>query len=182
MAFASALEWNDLPCNDSNLRSKQRSWSQWKQIHSEVMNSWVLMQNIYILPEGVEPVSLNSDYLHCTVLGMSQGFLVEIRAVNKTKNKKQKKPSAKWKTRGKTKLSQQYTEAVIRSSLHTIMLYLAICLSSCPWRIPSLLHGQKNENNKLLKRSSRNTNITDGIGESTAKKQGAERMCRSIIL
>lgn len=36
----------------------------------------------YICLEGVEPVSLNSDNFHCTVLGMSQGFLVEIRAVN----------------------------------------------------------------------------------------------------
>ena len=59
------------------------------------------MQNIYILPEGVEPVSLNSDYLHCTVLGMSQGFLVEIRAVNKTKNKKQKKKKKEKKRKKK---------------------------------------------------------------------------------
>lgn len=51
------------------------------------MDSSILMQNSYILPEGVEPVSLNSDDLHCTVLGMSQGFLVEIRAVNKKKKK-----------------------------------------------------------------------------------------------
>lgn len=70
----------------------------------------------------------------------------------------------------------------MNASLHAIILYLAICSSSFPWRIPSLTHGQKNKNNKLLKRSSRNTNIPDGIGESTAKKQSAERMCRSIIL
>lgn len=52
-----------------------------------MIDSSILMQNRYILPEGVEPVSLNSDDLHCTVLGMSQGFLVEIRAVNKKKKK-----------------------------------------------------------------------------------------------
>lgn len=49
------------------------------------MDSSILVQNSYILLEGVEPVSLNSDDLRCTVLGMSQGFLVEIRAVNKKK-------------------------------------------------------------------------------------------------
>lgn len=84
------------------------------------------------------------------------------------------KPFAKQKSRRK-KLSQQYTEAVMNASLHTIILYLAICSSSFPWRIPSFSHGQKNENNKLLKRSSGNKNITDGIGESTAKKKAESR-------
>lgn len=70
----------------------------------------------------------------------------------------------------------------MNASLYTVILYLAICSSSFPWRIPSLSYGQKNENNKLLKRSPRNTNITDGIGESTAKKQSERRMCRSISL
>lgn len=86
-----------------------------------------------------------------------------------------------YQTKKAEKNRQQYREAVISASLHAIIFYLAICSSSFPWRIPSLSHGQKNENSKLLKRSSRNTNITDGIGESTAKKQGAERIRRSII-